>query len=157
VIPYATQVLGAGGLSGLPNAARFPGSDEEDERDASLRNASAKGDVEEVVQLLGRGANHASRDKTTGNQALHCAAQAGRLDVVKKLVEAGASIDDQNLTGKRERERERGRGGDRRGRGFKRSCWSPKQREAAGRAKEEGRRSVGGEWVGSGWGGRRCG
>jgi len=47
------------------------------------------------VRLLQSGANHAARDKSTGNQALHCAAQAGRTEICKKLVEAGASIDDQ--------------------------------------------------------------
>ena len=90
-------VLGAGGMGA--QYPQFAGGDDEDEKDAGLRNAAAKGDADEVERLLNDGASHAAREKSSGNQALHCAAQAGRTEICRKLVEAGASIDDANLTG----------------------------------------------------------
>jgi len=92
-------MLGSGGMQGFAGGGKFGGDDADDQKDAELRNACGKPDVDEVVRLLQSGANHAARDKSTGNQALHYAAQAGRTEICKKLVEVGASIDDQNITG----------------------------------------------------------
>jgi len=96
-------ILGAGGAEALPGfagGAKTPGGDDEmDEKNLALRNACSKADVDEVVRLLRDGAEVTAREKSTGNQALHYAAQAGRTEICKRLVEAGAQIDQINLTG----------------------------------------------------------
>jgi len=95
IVCFGGVALLSGG--GLP----IPGKseEEEDEKDRSLRNACMTGHLDEVKKLLADGARHQSRDRSTGNQALHFAAMAGRTEVCKVLVEAGADLDQSNITG----------------------------------------------------------
>jgi len=103
MVCIGAAMLGAGGAEALPGfagGAKTPGGDDEmDEKNLALRNACSKADVDEVVRLLRDGAEVTAREKSTGNQALHYAAQAGRTEICKRLVEAGAQIDQINLTG----------------------------------------------------------
>mmetsp|Transcript_48808 Transcript_48808/g.78647 ORF Transcript_48808/g.78647 Transcript_48808/m.78647 type:complete len:299 (+) Transcript_48808:136-1032(+) len=88
-------VLAAGATGGgLGGSSEDP----EDEKAKALQNACMKGNVEEVERLLAEGASWVVRDRSTGNQALHFAAQAGRKDCCKRLLDAMASVDTPNLT-----------------------------------------------------------
>jgi len=63
--------------------------------DADLVGASARGDLESVRQLIGRGVDVDSRD-AQGRTAVTAAVYADDLELVQALIEAGADVDIQD-------------------------------------------------------------
>ncbi len=61
--------------------------------------AADDGKIEEVVSLIGRGANVNARNKY-GNTVLICAAEKGHIDIVKLLIAFGANINAEGNRGK---------------------------------------------------------
>ena len=101
-------------MNGFPGAGKFGGDDEDDEKDAALRNACGKADVDEVVRLLQSGANLAARDKSTGNQVMLAAryqrpSSCARVLARCKRESKGRRESEGGGGGGRERERERER------------------------------------------------
>jgi ankyrin repeat protein len=64
----------------------------------ALLSAASAGDSAEVSRLLSLGADPNTRDVLSGYTALHDAATAGHLAVVRCLVEHGAEIGDRRNT-----------------------------------------------------------
>ena len=64
----------------------------------SLLDAARAGDTPTVRRLIAAGTDPNCRDILSGYTALHQAATAGHLDVVRLLVEAGAEITDRRNT-----------------------------------------------------------
>jgi len=66
--------------------------------DHELHDAARYGDEQDVVQLLGSGANVNYTD-AGGSSPLHMAAANGHLAIVKLLLANGANVDSQNESG----------------------------------------------------------
>ena len=64
--------------------------------------AAAKGSLGVVEELMKHDLNVVlnSRNKVTDSTPLHIATEGGHFDVVKKLLDAGASAADENIAGK---------------------------------------------------------
>ena len=92
-----TSLLGFAALGGSVDAVRLLLDRGADPDDGSLRAAAGAGHGEVVSLLLGAGARIDGRDADTGRTALHAAVAAGpdggRLDVVRRLLAAGADVE----------------------------------------------------------------
>ncbi|MFF9362381.1 ankyrin repeat domain-containing protein [Streptomyces griseoluteus] len=64
----------------------------------SLHAAALRGDLAEVEQLVGSGADPGAADRS-GFTPLHLAAQEGHVDAAQALLDAGAEIDQKNKFG----------------------------------------------------------
>jgi uncharacterized protein len=71
------------------------GGEHSRDEDARLVEAAARGDLESVRQVLGRGVDVDSRD-AQGRTAVTAAVYAGNLEMVQALIEAGADVDIQD-------------------------------------------------------------
>lgn len=71
----------------------------EDTPEGQLVLAARNGDAERVRQLFAQGLTPDSEEPENGHRALHQAAQAGQLDIIEILLDAGATVDARDRAG----------------------------------------------------------